>query len=412
VDHIAAYIGLDWGDERHSVHLQTAAGTIEQHALEHRAEVLHEWIAQLQRRFPEGTIAVALEQCRGAVVHALLRYDRFILYPINPKALARYRAVFGSSGAKADPLDSALLLDLVVRHRDKLRAWVPDTVESRTLQALCEQRRKLVNRRVAVTNRLTSLLKQYFPHALEWVGELASAQACDFLSRWPTLPALQRRRAQTLRRFYRTHNCRRAAVIDARLAAIATARPLTTDPAVVEPLSLAVQAYARQLRVLLDAIETFNERIGHVFATHDDRTLFASFPGAGAVVAPRLAAAFGTDRARWASAGELQAHAGIAPVTAQSGKTRVVHHRVACPKFVKQTFHEFAAQSIRLSRWARAYYDQQRARGSDHHAAVRALAYKWIRILFRCWQARAPYDEATYLEALRRRASPLATALA
>jgi transposase len=412
VDHIAAYIGLDWGDERHSVHLQTAAGTIEQHALEHRAAVVHEWIAQLQRRFPEGTIAVALEQCRGAVIHALLMSDRFVLYPINPKALARYRAVFGSSGAKDDCLDSALLLDLVVRHRDKLRAWVPDSVESRTLQALCEQRRTLVNRRVAVTNRLTSLLKQYFPHALEWVGALASAQACDFLSHWPTLPALQRVRAQTLRRFYRTHNCRRAAVIDARLAAIATARPLTTDPAVVEPLSLAVQADARQLRVLLDAIETFNERIGHVFATHADRALFASFPGAGAVVAPRLAAAFGTDRSRWASAGELQAHSGIAPVTAQSGKTRVVHHRVACPKFMKQTFHEFAAQSIRLSRWARAYYDQQRARGSDHHAAVRALADQWIRILFRCWHARAPYDEATYLEALRRRASPLATALA
>ena len=180
----------------------------------------------------------------------------------------------------------------------------------------------------------------------------------------------------------------------------------------VEPLSLAVQAYARQLRVLLDAIETFNERIGHGFATHADRALFASFPGAGAGVAPRLAAAFGTDRSRWASAGELHAHSGIAPVTAQSGKMRVVHHRVACPKFVNQTFHEFAAQSIRLSRWARAYYDQQRARGSDHHAAVRALAYKWIRILFRCWHARAPYDEATSLEALRRRASPLATALA
>ena len=94
-----------------------------------------------------------------------------------------------------------MLLDLVVRHRDKLRAWVPDSVERRTLQARCEQRRKLVNRRVAVTNRLTSLLKQYFPHALEWVGELASVQACDVLSHWPTLPALQRVRAQTLRRF-------------------------------------------------------------------------------------------------------------------------------------------------------------------------------------------------------------------
>jgi transposase IS116/IS110/IS902 family protein len=99
---------------------------------------------------------------------------------------------------------------------------------------------------------------------------------------------------------------------------------------------------------------------------------------------------------------------GSAPVTERSGKTVWVHHRVACPKFVKQTFHEFADQSIRFSRWARAYYDQQRARGNTHHAALRALAYKWIRILFRCWKEHRPYDEARYIAALRRRGSPLA----
>jgi len=145
-----------------------------------------------------------------------------------------------------------------------------------------------------------------------------------------------------------------------------------------------------------------------VFAAHADHDVFTSFPGAGDVTAPRLAAAFGTDRSRWDSAAELQAHSGIAPVTERSGKSVWVHHRLACPKFVKQTFHEFADQSIRFSRWARAYYDQQRARGNDHHAALRALAYKWIRVLFRCWKERRPYDEDTYIDALRRRGSPLA----
>ncbi len=404
-----AFIGLDWADERHSVHLQTADGTIEHFELEQKPAVLHEWVAQLQARFGSGKIALALEQRKGAVVHALLQYDCFVLYPINPKALARYREAFRTSGAKDDPLDSALLLDLVVRHRDRLRAWVPDTVDSRTLQLLCEQRRKLVNQRVALTNRLTSLLKQYFPQALDWVGDVASVQACDFLTRWPTLAVVQRARATTLRQFYRGHNCRTAAVIDARLAAIATARPLTSDPAIVEPLSLSVQAYAAQLRALLAAIQAFDDRIAEVFASHADRELFASFPGAGAVCAPRLAAAFGTDRTRWASAVDVQSHSGIAPVTERSGKSIWVHHRLACPKFVKQTFHEFADQSIRFSQWARAYYDQQRARGNHHHAALRALAYKWIRILFRCWQTRARYDEHSYLDALRRRGSPLAT---
>jgi Transposase len=296
LDTIVAAIGLDWADERHSVHLQSAGGAIEHVELEQKPAVLHEWVAQLQQRFAGGKIAVALEQRKGAVVHALLMDDCFVLYPINPKALARYREAFRTSGATDDPLDSELLLDLVVRHRDQLRAWVPDTVESRKLQALGEQRRKLVNDRVALTNALTSLLKQYFPQALEWVGDVASVQACDFLTQWPTLAAVQRARPNTIRQFYHAHNCRKADVIAARLAAIARARPLTTDAAVVEPLSLSVQAYATQLRALIAAIETFDDRIAQVFAAHADHDVFTSFPGAGDVSAPRLAAAFGTDR--------------------------------------------------------------------------------------------------------------------
>jgi len=374
--------------------------------------VLHAWVTQLKERFAGGQVAIAIEQRKGAVVNALMLYDFLVLYPINPKALARYREAFRTSRAKDDPADSQLLLDLVVRHRDHLRAWVPDTMEARKLQLLCEQRRKLVNQRVALTNRLTSLLKQYFPQALEWVGDLASLQGCDFLGLWPNLAALQAARPSSIRKFYQAHNCRKGSVIEARLAAIKTARSLTTDPAIVEPLSLAVQTYATQLHALIRAIEAFDDRIAQVFAQHADHDLFASFPGAGDVCAPRLAAAFGTDRSRWESASELQSYSGIGPVTERSGKTIWVHHRLACPKFVKQTFHEFADQSIRFSTWARAYYDQQRARGNEHHAALRALAYKWIRILFRCWKDRKPYNENLYIQALRRRGSPLAKTFA
>ena len=409
---IVAYVGLDWADTEHVIHLQTADGRIERRTVAQRPEALQAWVTDLRRRFPGGLIAVALEQCKGAIAHFLLQHDCFVLYPINPKALARYREAFVTSGAKDDPLDAGLLLDLLVRHQAQLRAWVPDTVESRRLLALCEQRRKLVNLRVALTNRLTSLLKQYFPQALDWVGDVPSIQGCDFLVRWPTLAAVQGARATTVRQFYRTHNCRKADVVAARLAAIRAAVPLTTDPAIIEPLSLSVHAYARQLRIVLTDVATFDARIAAVFATHVDHAVFSSFPGAGAVCAPRLAAAFGTDRTSWTAAADLQTHAGIAPVTKQSGKSKSVHHRLACPKFVKQTFHEFADQSIRFSRWARAYYDQQRARGSAHHAALRALAYKWIRILFRCWQERCPYNEADYIAALQRRGSPLAAKFA
>jgi hypothetical protein len=164
-------------------------------------DVLHGWVAQLKARFGGGQVAIALEQRKGALVNALMLYDFLVLYPINPKALARYREAFRSSGAKDDPLDSQLLLDLVVRHRNQLRAWLPDTVEARTLQLLCEQRRKLVNQRVALTNRVTSFLKQYFSQALGWVGDLASLQGCDFLRRWPNLAAVQQARPRTSGRF-------------------------------------------------------------------------------------------------------------------------------------------------------------------------------------------------------------------
>lgn len=405
---VAAYIGLDWGDQRHAVQLQPAGGgPIEPFELEQRPEVLHAWVAQLRQRFGGRPVAIAIEQRKGAVIHALMQYEFLVLYPINPKALARYREVFAPSGATDDPTDAAFLLDLIRTHRAQLRSWQPDTIMARKLALLCEHRRKLVNRGGALTNRLTSLLKQYFPQALDWVWALDSRQACGFLAKWPTLAAVQRARPATVRRFYQQHNCRRATVIDTRLAAMATARPLTTDPAIVDTLSLAVQAEAAQLRPLLAAVRAFDGEIATLFADHPDHDLFASFPGAGPVCAPRLAAAFGTDRPRWPAARDLQTYAGIAPVTERSGKSCWVHHRLACPKFLKQTFHEYADQSIRFSVWARRYYDQQRGRGNTHHAALRSLAFKWMRILFRCWQTRTPYDEATYLDALRRHGSPL-----
>ena len=170
-DDVVAYIGLDWGDQRHAIAVQPAAGgRVEHSVLEQRPDTLHAWVAQLRRRFGGRPVGIALEQRKGAVVHALLQYEFLVLYPINPKALARYREALHPSGAKDDPTDAALLLDLLRAHRAQLRPWVPDTVEARRLQLLCEHRRKLVNHRVALTNRLTSLLKQYFPQALDWVG--------------------------------------------------------------------------------------------------------------------------------------------------------------------------------------------------------------------------------------------------
>jgi transposase len=169
-----------------------------------------------------------------------------------------------------------------------------------------------------------------------------------------------------------------------------------------------VQAIVNQLRPLMVSIKELDKQIAELFAKHEDHELFISFPGAGEVLAPRLLSALGADRDRFESAEEIQQLSGIAPVTERSGKTCWVHHRFACPKFLRQSFHEFAAQSIAQSAWARTYYKRQRERGNGHQAAVRSLAFRWIRIIYRCWQMRVPYSEQTYQQALRRRGSPIA----
>ena len=108
----------------------------------------------------------------------------------------------------------------------------------------------------------------------------------------------------------------------------------------------------------------------------------------------------------------MQTYAGIAPVMERSGKHSWGHWRCQCPKFMRQTFVEWAAESMQFSFWARAYYQQQRDKGASHQAAVRSLAFKWIRIVFRCWQTGRPYNESTYLAALQRQGSPLIPNLA
>jgi len=124
-------------------------------------------------------------------------------------------------------------------------------------------------------------------------------------------------------------------------------------------------------------------------------------------MAPRLLAAFGSNRAALTNPSEMQKKSGIAPVLDRSGKAKTIRRRWCRSKFLCQTFHEFAAYSIPHSTWAKAYYEELLARGKSHNAAVRALAFKWIRIIFRLWQDRTLYDENRYLQTLKNRRSPL-----
>lgn len=410
---IALYVGIDWADEENVYQSQDEGskerkrGTIKQ-----TAEDLTEWIMAARQKIPVASrIAIALEQSRGGLIHFLQQFDFLILYLINPKSLAKFREVFRPSGPKDDPDDSGCLLDLVVYHREKLHAWQPDNEETRKLSTLCELRRKLVDQRSSIVNTMISYLKFFFPQALNWIGDLTTPMACDFLKKWPTLQAIKHARQGTVGKFYRTHHSRNEEKIQQRIAEIQKAVPITSDPAIIDPYSVAVVNYARIVAELNRMIDGYDKQIENLFAQHPDRDLFASLPGAGAVMAPRLLTAIGSDRNRYQSAVEIQRYSGIAPVTRKSGQFKGVSRRLGRPKFICQSWLEFAAHSVGFSPWANAFYHHQRSLGKGRYAALRSLAYKWIRIIFRCWKLHQPYNEHIYLNSLSKRNSPLATLL-
>jgi transposase len=408
-----AFVGIDWADQQHAACLSPADTLLpEQFTIQHTPEAIAEFVAMLRARFGGRPVAIALEQARGALLYALMRYEFLLLYPINPATAKRYRDAFAPSGAKDDPVDAHLIWELLVKHRDQLRPWTADDVATRQLALLCEHRRDLVSQRTRFVQQLRAALKTYFPQALPWTGEdLTTVMAADFLVKWPTLEALQKAKPQTIRAFYYAHHCRRPDLVNQRLTQIKSATALTTDPAIIIAHALRVQSLARQLRPLLASIAEYDRQIKTLFAPHPDAAIFASFPGAGDCLGPRLVAAFGTKRDRFPEADGMERLSGVAPVTRRSGKFQSVHRRHACAKFLLQTFHEFAGCSRKCCEWARLYYEAQRAKGKGHHAALRALAFKWVRILWRCWRDRRPYDDATYTDALRRAGSPLAKRL-
>lgn len=410
----AALVGIDWGDRAHHVAVWDVENrTTTERAIDQTPEALHAWMSALVKRYEGRSLAIAVEQSRGALVYALMNYAGVVLYPINPKSLARYRDAFRPGGAKDDPTDAELLTDLLRTHRDRLRPWKPNDASVRTLQLLVEDRRALVDQRTALTNRLQNRLKEYYPQALAWAGGLDSLQACDFLERWPDLSAVRKVTLSKLTQFYRQHSSPLSSErIAQRFAEIRAAIELTADEAIRTAATMFVRSLAGEIRSVTTSIHEYDRRIAELFAAHEDAKIFESFPGAGERIAPRLLVAFGDERSRFEEALEVAQWSGIAPVLKRSGNTTVVQARRACPAFVKQTFHEYARLSIGQSAWARAYYEERRARGVERQTIFRSLAYRWIRIMFACWKSRQPYDEKHYIEQLRRRGSPVADKIA
>jgi transposase len=355
----AAFVGIDWADRKHDICLKAAGSDEHEHSVvAHRPEAIEQWATGLRERFAGQPIAVCLEIARGPLVYALQRYEFLVLFPVNPSTLASYRSTFCVSGAKDDPTDAELALELLLRHPEKLCVLRPQSAAMRKLEKLVEQRRTLVDEVRRVTNRMSAALKDYFPQVLEWFKDKDTLVFCDFVSRWPTLKQAQRARKARLCAFFHEHNVRYKHIVEQRVQSIMAASPLTADASVIDPNSLLVISLAQQLRVLLQSVERFDAEIAAVAPSLADYELFAGLPGAGPVFAPRLLAAFGEQRECFESANQMQSYVGVAPVTERSGNKCWVHWRLRCPRFVRQTFVEWAAHSIPYCYWAAFNYPQ------------------------------------------------------
>ena len=402
-------IALDRGDhEIHAAILATGSTTPTQESFAAGSESLHGFLASLRQRFPGTPLHIAFEQPAPGLLHALMDNPDVELYPMNPAQTARFRDVLNSSRKKDDPTEALVILELLKTHREHFPKWVPESDNMRLLRMLVEGRRKTIDDRTQSILALVSLLKNYYPQALELCGDSVSSPiALDFLKRWPTLQSLKKATPECIRSFLYQHNARSEKAIAARLERIENSIPLTNDGPLLEASTLRLQMLLSQIRTLNTHIATYEKRIATVADNEPASTVMRSFPGSGPTMGPRLTAAFGTKKENFPDAASMACLSGIAPVVKRSGKSSSTQRRLARPLFLHQSFLEYADISIRFCPWAHAFFKMKRTQGKSRWEALRALAFKWIRIMHHCWNTNTLYDDDLYTNQLRKKASPL-----
>lgn len=396
------YLGVDWGDQQHGVCARDEHGAIVWEGLvSQTVEGLCEWGRQLDEWRASGlTVWAAIEKPEGRVVDFLLDHGVRV-YPVNPKALDRARDRFRLSASKSDRFDARVLAEFLRTDHPHLAALEPSSEEAQELKLLTRDYARVVRHQTKLLNQLTSTLKEYYPRALEVFGDWTTQVARAFLKTYPTPAALTALRPAPWRRFARAHR-----LGDARTTALwdqLTQPQMPVPEHVVRAKARLVATLIEQLAVTHHGVETYRAEIDRFFATLPAAEWMQSLPGGkSGTTVPTLWAELGDAPGRWTSWHHLQAQAGSVPVTVQSGKSCVVRFRFACNHALRQAVRWLAFCSLKQSAWAKAYYQQQRARGHRHNQALRALGAKWLKILFMMWKHHVPYDEQYHLANMAR----------
>jgi len=386
------FVGLDWASREHTVCVIDAqARVIWRATISHTAGGMTALRTKLAKLAASGTLLIAVERPSGLLVDTLVDAGVPVV-PIHPNVLKASRSRYSAAQAKSDPGDAFILADLLRTDGHRFRSLRPLSDETRALRALVRTRDDLVRQRIALANQLRALLEGFWPGAAAMFADVDSPIALAFLRQYPTPRRAQHLGEKRLQTFLTRHaysGHRSAPVLLERLRG---APPGRIGAAEMEANGELVQALVAVLDPLVAHIHRLTAAIAQALAAHTDGPVFTSFPHVGRLNAAQVFAEIGDDRGRFTSAEHLAAEAGVAPVTYESGKHRAVAFRWACNKRLRRALTTFADNSRHASPWAAAVYARARARGCHHPHAVRILARAWLRVLWRCWQDRRPYN--------------------
>jgi transposase len=400
-------IGIDWSEQKHCVHLYNEAG-----ALLTRFEIDHSvaGFAQLERQLvkvnPEPTdCLIAIETSHNLLVDFLVSRG-YTLYVIAPIIVKNNRGRQSSSGAKDDDRDAQLLADILRTDRGRLIPWQADGPLVRQMRTLLSWVDDLTGSIVAQHNRLRANLLRYYPQPLTAFYNLKSSVALHFLAAFPAPKELESLTFAHFREFCDQHRYYRYDFIPAMFANLQKPAP-TLDEEIVPAYRLYTVFLANQLLLLTKQKKAAIKQVNQLFDQHPDAFIFASVPGAGELLAPKMLVMFGDHRQHYPHRSVLPAIAGTSPVTVASGKSRYVKFRRGCNRRYRHTAQQLAQMSTRKSVWAASYFDQVCSRGGSKSHAYRCLANRWLHIIWTLWQKRQVYDEAYHLRQVARHRQPL-----
>lgn len=386
-------IGLDWGGAAHAVCVldRGSGAVIDRFEARHDEKGLRDMERRLARHGAPGDLPVAVERPSGLIVDALAAAGHPVV-PIHPNAVKASRPRYRANGAKDDRGDAYLLADLLRTDGHRFRPLTPPSDAIRALRALVRGRDDLVATRLQLANQLRALLESFWPGAAAIFADIDSPIALAFLERYPTPDSATRLGVKRLASFLAQHRYSGRRSPDELLARLRAAPQGLAGPAEAEAKGEMVRALVAGLGPLVTRIIDLTARIRHETAASEDGQIIMSFPRAGQLCAGQILAELGEDRARYLTPDQLAADAGLAPVTRQSGKSRGVSFRWACNRRLRTALTCFADNSRHACAWAARIYSSARGRGCRHPHAIRILGRAWLRILWRAWQDRKPYD--------------------